>query len=170
MSKKLYYLRPLDIDDKPSLLKWNRDDEVRYLTGAVFPASSIEHGKWFEAKSLSSHDKMWMIVESENDSPIGAIGLKNLDFINRNAELYIYIGEKEYWGKGIGSKATDEIIEFASNSLNLHKVYLQVFGYNQRAINMYEKNGFIKEGQLIESIFRNGKYYDKIIMAKKIGV
>jgi len=166
MDQKLYFLRALDIKDKEYLLKWNRDDEVRNLTGALFPASFLEHERWFESKSLGTQEKMWIIVSTNSNEPIGTVGLKNLDYINSNAELFIYIGEKDHWGKGIGSQVTSEIVDFAFDALNLHKVYLYVFEYNKRAISMYNKIGFSVEGELIESIYRNGKYFNKYIMGK----
>ncbi|WP_419961128.1 GNAT family N-acetyltransferase [Psychrobacillus sp. BM2] len=161
-----YYLRALDSKDKDYLLKWNRDDEIRNLTGALFPASYLEHERWFESKALSTTEKMWLIVSANNDEPIGTVGLKNLDYINSNVEIFIYIGEKDYWGKGIGSQVISEIVDFAYNTLNFHKVYLYVFEYNKRAINMYEKIGFSVEGELIDSLYRNGQFYNKFIMGK----
>jgi RimJ/RimL family protein N-acetyltransferase len=166
MSQRTYYLKPLDLIDKEYLLKWNRDEEIRNLTGAIFPASYLEHEKWFENKALATKERMWIIVSTNNNEPIGTIGLKNFDYINRNVELYIYIGEKEYWGKGIGSQATSEVVQFAFNILYLHKVYLYVFEYNKKAINMYKKLGFSVEGELIDSVYRDGEYCNKYIMGK----
>lgn len=166
MDQKAYCLRALDLKDKDYLLKWNRDDEVRNLTGALFPASFLEHERWFESKAYSTTGRMWIIVSADNNKPIGTVGLKNIDYINRNVELFIYIGEKAYWGKGIGSQVTSEIVDFAYNTLNLHKVYLYVFEYNKRAINMYKKIDFSVEGELIDSLYRKGRYYNKFIMGK----
>lgn len=161
---KLYSLRPLNFDDKQYLLEWNRDKEIRDLTGAVIPASEYEHEIWFESISHNNHTKFWVIQSLETRNPIGVVGLKNIDYINCNAELFIYIGNKEFWGKGIGKDATKEILLFSFNTLNLRRVYLNVFEFNQRAIHSYEKIGFIKEGVLRKSKFHNGKYINKFIM------
>jgi UDP-4-amino-4,6-dideoxy-N-acetyl-beta-L-altrosamine N-acetyltransferase len=166
MDEKSYYLRGLDFRDKEYLLKWNRDEEIRKLTGAIYSASEIEHEEWFRSKSLSKTEKMWCIVDFTSNEPIGVVGLKNFDYINRSSELYIYIGEKSFWGKGIGSMVTSQIVEIAFKTLNLHKVYLSVFSYNFRAIKMYEKIGFQVEGELIDSIFRDGQFYNIFIMGK----
>ncbi|WP_142992011.1 GNAT family N-acetyltransferase, partial [Staphylococcus haemolyticus] len=90
----------------------------------------------------------------------------NLDWVNRNSELFIYIGDEEYWGKGYGTQALELIIKFAFNNLNLHMLYLEVFSYNKNATKTYERLGFKQDGILRQSKFQDGKYYDKIIMSK----
>ena len=91
--------------------------------------------------------------------------MKNVDFINRNAEIYIYIGDKQYWGNGYGSESVGKLVEFCFNELNMHRVYLQVFEYNERAIASYRKIGFETEGMMRESLYKNGKYHNKILMS-----
>ncbi|MDN7226437.1 GNAT family protein [Planococcus sp. N064] len=165
MENNSFDIKPLDLEDRKMLLKWNRDVELKSLIGGVFSASELEHHKWFESKCFSHSEKMWMIYNTEKNFSIGAVGLKNIDLINRNAEFYIYIGEKEFLGKNIGTLITKKVLKLAFLNLNLHKVYLQVFSNNPRAITSYEKVGFVKEGCLKESIFIDGVYYDKIFMS-----
>ena len=165
MENNSFILKPLDINDRDILLKWNRDIELKSLIGGVFSASELEHYKWFESKCFSQSEKMWMIHNLSENISIGAVGLKNIDLINRNAEFYIYIGEKEFLGKSIGTQITKTVLELAFLKINLHKVYLQVFSNNPRAIAAYEKIGFIKEGCLKESIFIDGFYHDKVLMS-----
>jgi RimJ/RimL family protein N-acetyltransferase len=49
--------------------------------------------------------------------------------------------------------------------MNLHRVELEVFDYNSRAIRCYEKCGFKLEGRRREAMFRDGRYHDALIMA-----
>lgn len=69
------------------------------------------------------------------------------------------------WGKGIGTDTMSLILEFAFNELNLHRVYLQVFSFNERAIKLYEKIGFIHEGKFRQALYRTGKWHDIVIMS-----
>lgn len=73
------------------------------------------------------------VIDLDNEKSIGIVGFKNLDWVNRNSELFIYIGDEEYWGKGYGTQALELIIKFAFNNLNLHMLYLEVFSYNKNA-------------------------------------
>ncbi len=157
-------LDALDIKDRELLLKWNRDEEIRKLIGSVFSASELEHQNWFDNKCISANEKVWMIRLNNEETTIGVIGLKNIDYINGNAEVYIYIGEKNYWGKGLGTAAIKKILTIAFYNLRLHRIHLYVFSYNLRAIKSYEKIGFINEGNYRQSKFVDGEYYDKYIM------
>lgn len=161
----LVNLRALSKSDSKQILKWVNNPKLKYLTGTVYPVSEIEHEGWFESKLSDKINKVFGIEESTTKSFIGIIGLAKTDFINRNTEIYIYIGDEKHWGKGFGSDAVNTLVQFIFKELNLHRVSLVVFSYNKRAISTYEKVGFSYEGVLRESLYRDGKYHDKIIMS-----
>ena len=77
--------------------------------------------------------------------------------------LGIGIGEREHWGQGIGGEAMRLALNFAFNELNLHRIQLTVFAYNERAIALYEKLGFVREGVYREALHRDGQRYDMIL-------
>ena len=79
--------------------------------------------------------------------------------------LGMMIGNKEYWGKGIGTEVVKLGLEFAFRNLKVHKVYLDVREDNRGAIKIYEKNGFYHEGILKEHVFKNERYYDLVLMS-----
>ncbi|WP_282033712.1 GNAT family N-acetyltransferase [Metabacillus indicus] len=158
-------LRALKRDDSDKILEWVNNPKLKFLTGTVFPVSEVEHEKWFENKLNEKTNKIFGIEEHTTKHFIGVVGLNNTDFINRNTELYIYIGDENHWGKGLGTDAVKTLINFVFEELNLHRISLVVFAYNTRAIKAYEKVGFVSEGVMRESLFKNGNYHDKILMA-----
>jgi UDP-4-amino-4,6-dideoxy-N-acetyl-beta-L-altrosamine N-acetyltransferase len=158
-------IRAINQNDSSLILNWVNQPEIKYLIGTIYPVSDIEHEKWFQSRLLDKNNKMFGIQTKNNEQLVGIVGLTNLDFINRNCELYIYIGEKDYWGKGLGSEATSLIVKFAFEELCLHRVYLSVFSYNTRAIKAYEKVGFKQEGLMKDSLYKKGKYHDKVLMS-----
>ncbi len=92
--------------------------------------------------------------------------MHNIDWKNRSAELLgIFTGEKEYWGQGYGSDAINALLRFAFREMNLHRIYLHVHDYNERAIRCYEKCGFQLEGRQREALFRDGRYHDVLLMS-----
>jgi RimJ/RimL family protein N-acetyltransferase len=105
------------------------------------------------------------IALRESDKLIGGTGLHDLDWTNRHSGFGIFIGDKEEWGKGYGTQATQLVIDFAFARLNLHRVWLHVYEYNERGIRAYEKVGFQKEGILRQSRYFDGKYWDTIVMS-----
>ena len=70
------------------------------------------------------------------------------------------IGNREQWGKGYGREAMDLVLKYGFDELNLHRIQLTVFEYNERAIALYEKLGFRREGVFREFMQREGQRYD----------
>lgn len=158
-------IRALYQEDESLILKWKENENLRNMIGTNFPINELEHQKWFENKMLDKNGRIF-IIEENFQVPIGLIGFNKIDWINRNAELFIFIGDKQYRGRGIGEKATKKLIEFASDNLNLVMIYLKVFSFNSSAIKLYEKLGFCIDGKLRKSKYFHGEYYDTVFMSK----
>ncbi|GGN59169.1 hypothetical protein GCM10007971_21970 [Oceanobacillus indicireducens] len=56
------------------------------------------------------------------------------------------------------------LLDYAFLELNMHRVSLRVFSHNEKAIHIYNKLGFVKEGVIRESLYRNGIWHDIIVM------
>jgi len=123
-----------------------------------------EEEKWFEDYLKKSDEKIFAI-DTEEGGHVGNIGLHSIDFKNRKATLGIVIGEKKYWNQGYGTDAIRALLKFAFRELNLNKVILDVLDNNKRAIRVYEKCGFTREGTRREEVFKDGSYRDIIRMS-----
>jgi RimJ/RimL family protein N-acetyltransferase len=84
--------------------------------------------------------------------------------IHGDAFVGIGIGESDHWGKGFGSDAMRVLLRYGFLELGLHRVSLNVFSYNERAIRSYQKVGFVVEGISKNAILREGKRWDMIWM------
>ena len=105
-----------------------------------------------------------MIVAREGDVPLGMTGLHKIDPRHRHAEFGIMLGDPDRWGQGHGSEATRLMVRYGFETLNLHRIWLHVYEDNARGIRAYEKAGFRKEGVLRQDCFREGRYWDTIVM------
>jgi RimJ/RimL family protein N-acetyltransferase len=103
-------------------------------------------------------------IETQDGVLIGNISLHNIHVRCHHAELGIVIGEKDYWGKGYGTDAITTLLDYCFNELNLQRVWLRVFSFNQRGIRCYEKCGFVVEGRLRRHMWRHGSYHDELHM------
>jgi RimJ/RimL family protein N-acetyltransferase len=101
----------------------------------------------------------------EPEQFIGVTGLRHIDVRNRHAEFGIAIGEKTAWGSGYGTEATRLIVRYAFETLNFNRIWLHVGEDNERAVRVYEKVGFRTEGRLRQDMFRDGRYWDSLVMA-----
>ncbi len=125
---------------------WLSDPEIKALT--LTPDFTEEDQLNF-FNSLPGRKNYWIKGILENDMPIGVIGLKNIDIPEKSAEYWGYIGEKEFWGKGIGKFMMNQAFKKAKD-LGLKKLFLKVSNQNIRAKNLYVKMDFkiISSGEI----------------------
>ena len=95
---------------------------------------------------------------------IGFIELDGFNWPAREVWVGIGIGDREFQGRGYGTDAMRLVLRFAFLELNLNRVSLTVFEYNQRGIRSYEKAGFKEEGREREALERDGKRWDMLFM------
>lgn len=157
-------LRGIKKSDAPFIYEWVNQEELRDLTGTLYPISEYEHERWIESVTVNPDNKLFAICFE--DKCIGTIGLKNFDHVNRNAELFISIGAEEAKNCGGGADAVKTLVDYCFMHLNIHRIYLHVFESNKRAIRCYEKAGFIIEGRLKDHHFAKGKYEDVLVMGR----
>ena len=158
------YLRPLDQADAPLLQPWMNDAEVTRNLRAYRPFSLRDEEAFIDRIAKDEHAVAFGIVLRETDRLIGTTGLHDLEFRNRHAQFGISLGDKNEWGKGYGTEATRLMLGHAFATLNLNRVWLHVYEYNQRGMRSYEKVGFRREGVLRQDTFRDGRYWDTIAM------
>jgi UDP-4-amino-4,6-dideoxy-N-acetyl-beta-L-altrosamine N-acetyltransferase len=158
------YLRPLEREDALTLQPWFNDPEVNRYMLIHRPLTRQTEEQFIDRVNNSEHELVMMIVRIDVDMPIGTTGFHQINFKNRNAMFGISIGDKEVWGQGFGTEAMFLMLQYAFDTLNLHRVGLQVFEYNERAIRVYEKLGFRQEGVLRQEHYREGRYWDTMFM------
>ena len=106
----------------------------------------------------------FMIRTLEGNNLIGQLAFDGVQWPHADTFVSISIGEREYWDKGYGTDAMRVILRYAFIELNLHRVSLNVFEYNQRAVRSYEKAGFNHEGRVRQFLNRFGQRWDLIHM------
>jgi RimJ/RimL family protein N-acetyltransferase len=158
-------LRAIEREDIPTFVRWFNDPEVRQYLEMYLPMSRAEEEQWFEAYLKDNTSRIFAIVDADDGVTIGNVGLHGLDWKNRSATLGIVIADKEYWGRGYGSDAITTLLDFAFGEMNLHRIELSVYEFNQRAMRCYEKCGFRHEGRAREAFYRGGRYHDTFLMA-----
>jgi RimJ/RimL family protein N-acetyltransferase len=162
-----FTLREICHNDLPLINRWRNDQEIINLLGNNFLYISNDvDAAWFE-QYLQNRDKArrFAILDSTNNRMIGTTQLTGIHAINQSAEFSIAIGEKEYWNKGAGQTASQLLLQHAFADLNLHRIYLTVLVRNTRAVHLYEKIGFVQEGILRKSMYKQGIFEDLVMMS-----
>jgi RimJ/RimL family protein N-acetyltransferase len=120
--------------------EWLNDPEIKYITDTPNFIKD-EQIAWFQSLKDRKDYLVWGI--SLNKTKIGAVGLKHITEIS--AEFFTYIGEKEYWGKGLGKQIISFVQQYSYDTLHLRELTLKVLHDNLRAIRLYKDFGFFVE-------------------------
>lgn len=152
-------------DDLAGVVRWYRDPEIARLTRyQTRQMTQSEVERFFQVRMLAQDALAYTIVEIPQWRQIGFTTFSSLDPDNGSVLFHITIGERDAWGRGLGTETTSLMLAHAFERLALHRVGLTVFSYNVRAIRAYEKAGFRIEGRLRDAIVRDGRYFDEIQM------
>lgn len=140
------------------------DPETARLTGS---RTDFSHDEvvGFLKKCVEDKDRYDFLIFSPQGKIIGESVLNEIDWELRKANFRIALFHPEDCGKGIGSWAIRHTLDFAFREVKLHRVELDVFSFNPRAIRAYEKAGFRREGILRDAVKDGDKYGDDILMA-----
>jgi RimJ/RimL family protein N-acetyltransferase len=152
-------------EDIPTIAHWNQDLEFTARMGAPGEAHSLEmRQESYERNSRMRADSVEFAVLLLSTGQL--IGFGGLFDVSRamTATLFVGIGERDHWGKGLGTEATRLICEYGFFFRSLYSIKVEVNGYNRRAISVYERLGFKLVGRLRDVIVINGNRYDQVIM------
>lgn len=149
MSGRRIALGVLLREDIPTVWKWYNDRRVRrYLSKPYEVFFYEDEVEWYEAlRRNKEREKVFAIITSGEKRLVGLIGLHNIDFTNRNAELGYFLGP-DYWGRGYATEAVGLVLRYAFDWLGLVKVYARVFEPNVASSRVLEKNGFKLAGRM----------------------
>lgn len=120
---------------------WINDENIMQLIDAK-PISKKKQNDFLSSINLRCDYYIYGIVI--NGKKVGAGGIKNIK--KDEGEMFCYIGELSYVGKGWGDLLIEELVNKAKE-LCLSRLYLKVLNNNERAIKSYQKNSFIKESE-----------------------
>lgn len=91
----------------------------------------------------------WGVAQRETDRVIGTCTLAQIDRQNRRAEVGFAL-RRDSWGRGLMSEAVRSLIEFAVESLSLHRLEADVDPRNAASLRLLERLGFQREGYMRE--------------------
>jgi RimJ/RimL family protein N-acetyltransferase len=163
----LVNLRAPEITDLERNARWVNDREVtQYLSMRYEMSLAAEEGWMREAVSKPlAYDRVFFAIDTKEGQHIGNTNLFEVKPEDRKAKLGIMIGEKDYWSRGYGSDALTTLLRFGFDEMNLNRVELDVFAFNERGIAAYRKCGFVEEGRRRQAQFTAGEYHDVFVMS-----
>ena len=156
-------LAPFNPQDFHRILQWIPDEKSLMLWSGPFftyPLSESQLQDYYLSCLLEPPiRRIYKATNQETGQVVGHIELNNIDFRNRAASVSkVLVGDPFLRGQGIAGQMVSRLLEIAFGDLNLHRISLYVFDFNQPAIACYQKAGFQIEGHL-RDFRRNGEDY-----------
>lgn len=149
-------IRRLKHEDAELMLEWMHDKNINKAFRFPFEKSTLESVTKFIDNSFTDTNRHFAIAD-DNDEYLGTVSLKNISMANKSAEYSIVVRSAAR-GTGAAKLATENVLDYAFDTLGLHKVYLNVLERNEHARRFYIKCGFVYEGTSKDAIILNGHY------------
>ena len=159
------YLRAFDRKDVAIRAQWMNDPDVRSYLNNPFPVSESSTESWLSKVNSDASRIDLIICLKEDSKPIGYTGYRDIDFINGKTEIYIGIGEKKYWGKGLAKESLIISLNYIVSRYNVNSIYAKMITKNESSIGLFKKVGFQEDGVLRSHIFFRGEYQDMKVMS-----
>ncbi|WP_291648359.1 GNAT family protein [Clostridium sp.] len=156
-------------EEIPQLISWIPNKE--FLLQWAGPSYTFELLEKHLKKDIGMMSKesplnlMFSAKLKESNEVVGHIQLLAIDRVNMSARIGRVLTVGEYRNKGIGLQMINAVLDIAFNKLNLHRIDLGAFDFNEAAIACYKKAGFIIEGSFRECRKINGQYWSLINMS-----
>ena len=158
-------LTALTKEDLPTLARWTENPEYLHLADSApaAPRSPGQVGREIAEVQRDPKTYMFAIRPLEGNALLGTVDLSDIEWNNRVSWLGIGVGEPAFWDKGYGGEAMRLVLDFGFSELNLYRIQLTVFATNPRAIALYERLGFQREGNFREFLERDGQRHDMLL-------
>lgn len=160
-------LRSIDRKDLPILMKWRNRSEFRRYFREYRELNLDMQERWFQNTVLGDKNTiMFSIVDEKSETLVGCCGLCYIDWLNRNAELSLYIGHENSYidlDHYYAEDACRLLLTYGFEQINLHKIWAEIYDFDAKKEALFHKFLFRKDGVLREHHFSDGKWCDSII-------
>jgi RimJ/RimL family protein N-acetyltransferase len=137
-------------------------DEVEPFMAAVSPRG---HHELLEEVRRSEDDpghQGRFVIEVDGE-PAGALAFSVANRRSRIADLHAVMLHPDHRGRGLGVEATRLLVRHLVFDLGYHRVQLEVYGFNERALGLFERAGFVREGARRRAYDRHGDWVDGVL-------
>lgn len=161
-------LRAINDADIEVLREWRNRSDYRKFFREYREISVLDQRKWYENTS-SGNDRviMFAIVELESNELIGCCGLCYINWVQRLADLSLYIGLNGVYidDEGFAEEACGLLFDYGFGELCLHKIWTEIYEFDSKKNELYLKLGFKQDGLLRDNYFHEGKWWNSRIMS-----
>jgi RimJ/RimL family protein N-acetyltransferase len=150
------YFSEEDIQER---VKWINTKSINHTMFFDFPATIEKTKSWFN-NNIGNTKRVDFTFYDNNTNIIAMGGFTSIDSIHSNSEFYIMVNPAMH-GKGVGTKVSKWLFNYAFLKYNLNKIYLYTNDENTNAYKLYENCGFKLEGVLRKHKIKNGIFQNR---------
>jgi len=159
-------LRAFEREDAERCYRWMNDPNIVRTLKSRYPIAFQSEIEWIERAMLSSSTERHFAIERRDDrSHIGNASIHDIDWVSRTGWFGLFIGEPAAWNRGFGTDAIRTLVRFAFEEMNLRKLRIHIFDYNEKAKHVLLAQGFVEEGKLRRDFYREGVFHDIVILS-----
>jgi RimJ/RimL family protein N-acetyltransferase len=165
---KRVLLRALEHRDLDPIWEAYKDLDLELITSGDSPPYSDRwvRGFWGQRIDDPAPDMRYFAIEPLPGNPgagvfAGMCNLQDIDMRNRHAEIGIWLASRDLRGLGYGTDAIQALLPYAFEVVNLEKLHLGVYDFNEGGMRAYEHAGFRYEGRLRHMIYYEGRWWDE---------
>jgi len=169
LETKRLLIKPHTMANVEKMNKWSNDSMLSYYDDdgpeRTEPIPMERTERYLQRIATETDDEIirFGIHKKEDDSLIGFCMVAFIDDYNRSCKFGITIGEKDQWGKGYAKEVVNEIVRYCFEDLNMNRIGVEIYAFNDRSIKLFEALGFKREGIIRECVYKNEKFEDEYL-------
>ena len=164
----LVYLTAIEKDDLKQLKYWRNIEDLKKYFREYRDINDNMQDKWFQnIASNDSSTSMFSIKRISDNELLGACGLCYINWINRYADLSLYIGYNEIYidEEGYAKESCELLLDYGFNQLGLNKIWTEIYEFDYKKKFLYESIGFEVDGKLRQNYFYDGRWWNSFIVS-----
>lgn len=161
-------LRAIERSDLSLLMRWRNKESFRQYFREYRELGSENQIAWFEKLVVNGKNTiMFAITDLESNDLLGCCGLCYINWIQRFADLSLYIGWDDLYIDDIGyaKESCELLFNYGFGELGLHKIWTEIYEFDQPKFKLYQELGFHQDGLLRENYYHQGKWHNSRIMS-----
>ncbi|PKM77603.1 MAG: N-acetyltransferase [Firmicutes bacterium HGW-Firmicutes-15] len=157
-------LRAIEKNDLDQLLEWRNIPELRQYFREYRELSMENQQRWYEKIVVEDQNTlMFAIIDLNTTELLGASGLCQINWVNRNADFSIYIGKnKMYIDSEYAIDAATILSKYSFEELGLHRLWAEIYDFDEPKKGFFERLGFTLEGRHRETYWSNGMWHGSL--------
>ena len=164
-SKKIS-LHPIEIEDIETIRQWRNDQKIQRFLREYRLFSKKQKETWYSNMLKDNKFEMFTIKNNKTHEIIGACGLTYIDWLNRHADVHVYIGKDNIWvDEEYCPDALKTVVDHGFKTLNLNKLWAEIYEIDIKKINLFKNHGFVVDACLRQHYFHAGKYHNSFILS-----